>query len=121
MNKRGAHVQRSPRMVAVLFMALVLTPGCMSPMMGMHGMHGGQDKHEKGGAASSDSQQVVATLKRVEELLSTQRVLAATLPESDEKRELVDRLDRMKGEVQQLVQSWEGQAKPVQDMGRGGH
>lgn len=46
----------------------------------------------RAGAASSDSHELVATVKRVEELLSTQRVLAATLPKSDEKLELVDRL-----------------------------
>lgn len=102
----------------ILLSALSLSSGCMMPMMGMHG---GQDKHEKGGAASSDSQEVVATLKRTEELLSAQRVVAATLPESDEKRDLVSRLDRMKDEVQKLVQSWEAQTKPMQGMGRGGH
>ena len=106
------------KIVPVLFLAFILIPGCMFPMMGMHG---GEDKHDKSGRAATDVQQVIATLKRMEELLSTQRVLAGTLPESAEKRELVDRLDRMKDEVHKLVQSWEGQAKPMQGMGRGGH
>ena len=118
MKKR---VQYSLRMAAVLFAGFILIPGCTSPMMGMHGIHGGEDKYGKSATPSSGSQQVVATLKRVEELLSTQRILASQLPESDERRELVDRLDRMKDEVHKLVQSWEGQATPMQGIGRGGH
>lgn len=91
----------------------------MLPMMGMHGAHEKEDS--KTPAEKHQSQILVATLRRVQELISTQRILASQLSDSDEKRELVDRLDRMKEEVHKLVQSWEGQAKPVQDMGRGGH
>lgn len=41
--------------------------------------------------------------------------------ESDEKRELVSRLERMKEKVQKLIQSWEGQTKPMQGMGTRDH
>lgn len=54
-------------------------------------------------------------------MVTVSSLFATTLPESDEKRELVDRLDRMKDEVHKLVQSWGGQAKAVWGMERGGH
>lgn len=50
-NRKRPHAQHESRMVAILFIALTLTPGCTLPMMGMHGMHRGQDKHEKGGGS----------------------------------------------------------------------
>lgn len=99
----------------VLLSALGLSCGCMMPMMGMHGAHDKEDS--KTAAEKPQVEKLLATLRRVEELISTQRILASQLPESEEKRGLADRLDRMKDEVHKLVQSWEGQAKPMQDMG----
>ncbi len=90
----------------------------MMPMMGMHGHHEQEDSR------SEDEQRTEAlltTLRRVEELVSTQRILAGQLPEGSEKREMLDRLDRMKGEIHEMAESWGSKAKASQGRGRGGH
>jgi hypothetical protein len=53
MNTRRKSVQCSLSLTAVLFVPFSLIPGCMLPMMGMHGTHGGEDKHGKSATPSS--------------------------------------------------------------------
>lgn len=119
-SSQGADVgrpwRRQTAFVALLLL-LLLSPGCMMPpMMGMHGVHEKEDSR-----AEREQAQALGMLRRVEELLSAQRILAGQLPESAEKRELLDRLDRMRREVQELAQSWEERAKEPHDMGGRGH
>jgi len=70
------------------------------------------DGHSSADRIDGPAKDVVSTLKRVEEILATQRILAAVLPESPEKAEILTQLDRMKTEVAEQVQSWERRAEP---------
>lgn len=75
MNHGGLYrMLRSVIVSATIVALLSLSSGCML----MHAFDG----HFSADRVDSPAMDVVSTLKRVEEILATQRILAAALPES---------------------------------------